>query len=62
MHWTLARKAYEGLLRSRLALVVVEIPEDKSGLGSEFPYCDSLQLAMIILFFVVWGLDSFVFG
>jgi len=42
-------------------LVVVEIPKDKAGLGSEFPYCDSLQLGMIALFFVVWGLDSFVF-
>jgi protein-S-isoprenylcysteine O-methyltransferase Ste14 len=60
--WTLARKAYEWLLRSRLALVVFEILEDKSGLGSEFPYCDSLQLGMMIMFFVVWGLDSFVFG
>ena len=42
-------------------MVVVEIPKDKAGLGSEFPHCDSLQLGMIILFFVVWGLDSFVF-
>ena len=56
------RKAYESLLRSRLALVVVEIPEDKATLGSEYPYCDSLQLVMMALFFVVWALDSFVFG
>jgi protein-S-isoprenylcysteine O-methyltransferase Ste14 len=43
-------------------LVVVEIPKDKAVLGSESPYCDSVQLAMIILFFVVWGLDSFIFA
>jgi protein-S-isoprenylcysteine O-methyltransferase Ste14 len=29
--------------------------------GSEHPLCDRIQLVMIILFFVVWGLDSFVF-
>jgi len=40
-------------------LVVVEISKDRTGLGSEHPYCDSLQLMMILLFFVVWGLDSF---
>jgi len=31
-------------------------------LGSEFPYCDAIQLIMIILFFVVWGLDSFIYN
>jgi len=41
---------------------VIEIPEDITPLGSEFPYCDTLQLMMIILFFVVWGLDSLVFN
>jgi protein-S-isoprenylcysteine O-methyltransferase Ste14 len=41
---------------------VIEIPEDITHLGSEFPYCDTLQLMMIILFFVVWGLDSLVFN
>ncbi|MDH5636175.1 MAG: isoprenylcysteine carboxylmethyltransferase family protein [Candidatus Bathyarchaeota archaeon] len=30
-------------------------------MGAEHPYCDSLQLVMVTLFFVVWGLDSFVF-
>ena len=32
----------------------------RAGLGSEHPYCDSIQNIMIILFFVVWGLDSFI--
>ena len=41
---------------------MIEIPEDITPLGSEFPYCDTLQLMMIILFFVVWGLDSLVFN
>lgn len=27
------------------------------GLGVEHPYCDTIQLVMVILFFVVWGLD-----
>jgi hypothetical protein len=40
-------------------LVVVEIPKDRTALGSEHLYCDSLQLIMIPVFFVVWGLDSF---
>ena len=31
-------------------------------LGSEFPYCNTIQLIMIIMFFVVWGLDSFVYN
>lgn len=34
-------------------------------LGSEHPYCDSIQSAMLILFFVVWGIDTlsyFVFS
>ena len=30
----------------------------KAGLGSEHPLCDSLQHAMLILFFSVWGIDS----
>lgn len=29
--------------------------------GAEFPQSDRLQLVMLILFFVVWGLDSLVF-
>jgi len=39
---------------------VIEISENKTVLGSEFPYCDKIQLTMIILFFVIWGLDSFI--
>lgn len=30
------------------------------GLGSEHPYCDRIQNAMIILFLVIWGVDSFI--
>ena len=29
----------------------------KAGLGSEHPYCDTIQFAMIILFFAVWSID-----
>ncbi len=38
---------------------------NKAGLGSEHPLCDSIQLVMLILYFTVWGIDSlsyFVFG
>jgi len=44
---------------------VLEISNKRNGLGAEFPHCDSIQLVMIILFFVVWGVDSlssFIFG
>lgn len=41
---------------------MIEISEKKTVLGSEFPYCDTIQLVMIILFFVVWGLDSFIYN
>jgi len=37
----------------------------RHGLGSEHPLCDRIQLIFIILFFVVWGIDSlsfFIFG
>ena len=30
----------------------------KAGLGSEHPLCDSLQLAMLILYFAVWAIDG----
>jgi protein-S-isoprenylcysteine O-methyltransferase Ste14 len=33
----------------------------RHGLGSEHPLCDRIQLLMLILFFVVWGLDSLGF-
>jgi len=39
---------------------VIKISKNKTVLGSEFPYCDTIQLIMIILFFVVWALDSFI--
>jgi protein-S-isoprenylcysteine O-methyltransferase Ste14 len=33
----------------------------RHGLGSEHPLCDRIQLLMLILFFVLWGLDSLIF-
>lgn len=33
-------------------------PKKKHGVGLEHPLCDSIQLVMLILFFVVWGIDS----
>jgi protein-S-isoprenylcysteine O-methyltransferase Ste14 len=29
----------------------------RQGLGSEHPLCDKVQLLMVIMFFVVWGID-----
>ena len=40
---------------------MVKISENKAGLGSEHPHCDQIQLIMIILFFVVWAIDSLSF-
>lgn len=40
---------------------MIEISENRTVLGSEFPHCDQIQLMMIILFFVVWGIDSLSF-
>jgi len=40
---------------------VIEISENRTVLGSEFPHCDQIQLIMIILFFVVWVIDSLSF-
>ena len=37
----------------------------RQGVGSEHPLCDRIQVLMLILFFVVWGIDSlsyFIFG
>jgi protein-S-isoprenylcysteine O-methyltransferase Ste14 len=37
----------------------------RHGLGVEHPLCDRIQPLMLILFFVVWGIDSlsfFIFG
>ena len=33
----------------------------KNVLGSEHPLCDKIQLLMVILFFVVWSADSFIY-
>ncbi len=41
---------------------MVKVSKDRNVLCVEHPYCDSLQLVMVTLFFVVWGLDSFVFN
>ncbi len=41
------------------------MPRHRGGLGSEHPLCDSVQLVMLLLFFVAWGIDSlghFMFG
>jgi protein-S-isoprenylcysteine O-methyltransferase Ste14 len=41
------------------------MPKHRPGLGSEHPLCDSIQLVMLALFFVAWGVDSlghFMFG
>lgn len=37
-----------------------KVPEDKRVLGSEHPFCDTVQLLMLILFFTVWVFDSFI--
>jgi protein-S-isoprenylcysteine O-methyltransferase Ste14 len=39
----------------------LEISELRHGLGSEHPLCDRIQPLMLILFFVMWGIDSFSF-
>jgi protein-S-isoprenylcysteine O-methyltransferase Ste14 len=44
---------------------VIKVPRHRAGLGSEHPLCDSVQLVMLVLFFVAWGIDSlahFMFG
>jgi len=38
---------------------VVRSSKHRSGLGAEHPYCDSTQNLILILFFVVWEVDSF---
>jgi len=35
-----------------------QMPKDKAVLGSEHPLCDKVQLAMLILFFAAWGIDT----
>jgi protein-S-isoprenylcysteine O-methyltransferase Ste14 len=40
---------------------VIEISEKRTVRGSEFPHCDQIQLIMLILFFVVWLIDSVSF-
>ena len=39
---------------------MIRSSKHRSGLGSEHPYCDSTQNLMLILFFIVWGLDAFI--
>jgi protein-S-isoprenylcysteine O-methyltransferase Ste14 len=34
------------------------MPKNKVMLGSEHPLCDKVQSTMLILFFVVWGVDT----
>jgi len=33
----------------------------KHGIGSEHPFCDRIQLLMVISFFIVWSVDSLSF-
>lgn len=40
---------------------MIEISKSRTGLGAEHPICDTIQLVMIILFFVVWGIDTLSF-
>jgi len=40
---------------------VINISEIRRGLGSEHPLCDKIQLIMIILFLIVWGIDFIIF-
>ena len=39
----------------------MEISKKHIGLGSEHPLCDRIQIVMIILFFIVWIIDSLSF-
>lgn len=44
---------------------MITIPKKNIVLGAEHPLCDKAQLAMLILFFAVWSIDTlsyFVFG
>jgi protein-S-isoprenylcysteine O-methyltransferase Ste14 len=43
----------------------LEISGLRHGLGSEHPLCDRVQPMMLILFFILWGIDTlgfFIFG
>jgi protein-S-isoprenylcysteine O-methyltransferase Ste14 len=42
-------------------MVVFEISKKRIDLGAEFPNCDQIQLIMIILFLMVWAIDSLSF-
>jgi protein-S-isoprenylcysteine O-methyltransferase Ste14 len=39
---------------------VVKVSEKRHGLGSEHPLCDRIQLIILVLFLVVWGIDSLI--
>ena len=40
---------------------MVKVSEKMHGLGSEHPLCDRIQLILLVLFLVVWGIDSLSF-
>jgi protein-S-isoprenylcysteine O-methyltransferase Ste14 len=40
------------------SILVARVAEERHGLGDEHPLCDSVQMFMIVLFFVVWSIDS----
>lgn len=37
------------------------MPKNEIVLGAEFPHSDQLQLIVLVPFFIVWGLDSFIY-
>ena len=39
---------------------LIRVSKRRTSLGSEHPYCDRVQNAMIVLFLVVWGIDSLI--
>ena len=39
----------------------LELSEMRHGLGSEHPLCDRIQLVILLLFLVVWGIDTLGF-
>ena len=40
------------------SIPVMRLSENRHGLGREHPLCDRIQILMIILFFIVWSIDS----
>ena len=49
------------LLKLWALVVVIKIPTERAGLGSEHPYRDRIQLIILVLFFVLWWIDTVSF-